>query len=46
MEAIKAQMETLEFEAKVKAKPVSDVLAELNDLELALVGGGAGDVNF
>jgi hypothetical protein len=46
MEAIKAQVETLEVELEVKTKSLNDVLTELNDLELTLVGGGAGDVNF
>jgi hypothetical protein len=39
-------VEFVEIGAVDVTLPVSDVLTELNDLELALVGGGAGDVNF
>jgi hypothetical protein len=46
MEAIKAQVEFVEINAEVAAKPAGDVMTELNDLELALVGGGSGDVIF
>ena len=46
MEAIKAQVEFVEINVEVAAKPIGDVMTELNDLELALVGGGSGDVIF
>jgi hypothetical protein len=46
MEAIKAQFEFVEVKAEVVAKLARDVMTELNDLELALVGGGSGDVIF
>jgi hypothetical protein len=46
MEAIKAKVEFVEIDAGVATKPAGDVVTELNDLELALVGGGSGDVCF
>ena len=46
MDAIKAQIEFVEVKAEVVAKPAGDVMTELNDLELALVGGGTVDVVF
>ena len=45
MEATKAQVEFVEINTEA-AKPAGDVMTELNDLELALVGGGSGDVIF
>ena len=46
METIKAQVEFAEFNAEMAADPAGDVATDLNDLELALVGGGTGDVLF
>jgi hypothetical protein len=47
MEAIKAKVEFVEGNADASVqKPVGDMLSELNDLELALVGGGTVDVSF
>jgi hypothetical protein len=47
MEAIKAKVEFVEINGDVPAqKPEGDMVSELNDLELALVGGGAIDFNF
>ena len=46
METIKAQVEFAEFDTEMAAGPAGDVVTELNDLELALVGGGTGDVLF
>jgi hypothetical protein len=46
MEAIKAQVEFVETNADAAKKPAGDVVIELNDLELVLIGGGVGDVNF
>ena len=46
MEAIKVQVEFVEINAEAAGNPAGDVVVELNDLELVLVGGGVGDVNF
>ena len=46
MEAIKAQVEFVEINAEAAKKPAGDAVIELNDLDLALVGGGMGDVQF
>jgi hypothetical protein len=46
MEAIKSQVEFVEINADAAKKLSGEVIIELNDLELALVGGGVGDVNF
>ena len=46
MEAIKAQIEFVEVKPEVVANTAGDMLSELNDLELALVGGGAVDFTF
>ena len=46
MKAIKAQIEFVEAKAEVVAQPAADMVSELNDLELALVSGGSGDVIF
>jgi len=47
MEAINVKIEFVEINGEVSAeKPAGDVVSELNDLELALVGGGAPDVFF
>jgi hypothetical protein len=44
MEAIKVEVELVEINAGAANKLASDMVTELNDLELALVGGGSGDV--
>ena len=47
MEAIKTKVEFVEIKGEVSAqKPFGDMVIELNDLELALVGGGTVDVVF
>jgi hypothetical protein len=46
MEAIKAQIKFVEVKPEVVANPADETISELNDLELALVGGGAIDFNF
>jgi hypothetical protein len=46
MEAIKAQVQFIEVKAEVVANPADDTISELNDLELALVGGGIPDMTF
>jgi hypothetical protein len=46
MEAIKAQIDFVEAKPEVVAKPTYDAVIELNELELAMVGGGGGDVHF
>jgi hypothetical protein len=46
MEAIKVKVEFIEINGDESAqKPAGDMIS-LNDLELALVGGGAVDVHF
>jgi hypothetical protein len=44
MEAIKTEVEFLEISVEAEKKAIGDVVTELNDLALALVGGGSGDV--
>ena len=44
MEAIKAQVKLVEFNAEVDANPIGDFITELDEQKLALVGGGGGDV--
>ena len=47
MEAIQAKVEFVEINGDVSAqKHAGDMVIELNDLELTLVGGGIVDVNF
>jgi hypothetical protein len=47
MEAINAKVEFVEIDSEVPVrKPAGDVVSELNDLELALVGGGIPDMTF
>jgi hypothetical protein len=47
MEAIKAKVEFVEINGEMSSqKAAGDMVRELNDLELALVGGGTVDVCF
>ena len=46
MQAIKAQIEFVEVKPEVVANPAGDMMIELNDLELALVGGGGVDFTW
>lgn len=46
MEAIKTQVEFVVINAEVDANPIGGLMAELDELKLALVGGGMGDVFF
>ena len=46
MEAIKAQVKFVEYNAEVDVNPVGDFISELDELQLALVGGGSGAVVF
>ena len=46
MEAIKAQVKLVEFNVEVDAKPIGDLMIELGEQNLALVGGGSGDIIF
>jgi hypothetical protein len=43
---MQAQVETLDLELEVNSDATTDSAVELKELELALVGGGAGDVYF
>ena len=44
MEALKVEVEVVEINAGAANKLVDNTFTELNDLELAMVGGGSGDV--
>ena len=46
MENIKSRSETNEFGRSKDCQPTHDALLELTSLELALIGGGSGDVHF
>ena len=41
MEAIKAQVKLVELNVEVDAKPIGDLMSELDEQKLALVGGGS-----
>jgi hypothetical protein len=46
MNATQTQVETFDADVETSPETGSDSMTELQDLELALVGGGAGDVYF